>query len=276
MVFLGPHAQDLYHHWEAVARMAVAAFRADVARAGAMAEVATMVDELSRFSPAFKAMWQGQRCVGQRSRSERPTASGSWNDQLRSLYFRAWTPRQAGYSFPLVLERRLHAPTAPLCGWPVYDRGMSISVKIQTVAPRKLAAVRRKVAPGAVGSAWKPALDKVWEFIRSQPGLWTTGHNIFLYHHPLQPGAPILCDFAVEVTRTFETAGEVYATETPGGEAAIAVHLGPYHRMNQVHDAIRNWMATNRRESAGQSWEIYGDPTPDQANTETTVVYLLK
>ena len=96
MVFLGPHAQDLYHHWEAFARMAVAAFRADVARAGAMAEVAAMVDELSRFSPAFKAMWQGQRCVGQRSRSERPTASGSWNDQMRSLYFRAWTPRQAG------------------------------------------------------------------------------------------------------------------------------------------------------------------------------------
>jgi hypothetical protein len=35
-------------------------------------------------------------------------------------------------------------------------------------------------------------------------------------------------------------------------------------------------MAANGRESAGQSWEIYGDPTPDPANTETTVVYLLK
>jgi hypothetical protein len=49
-----------------------------------------------------------------------------------------------------------------------------------------------------------------------------------LYHHPTQPGATILCDFAVEVTRTFETAGEVYATETPGGEVAVAVHRGPY------------------------------------------------
>jgi effector-binding domain-containing protein len=157
----------------------------------------------------------------------------------------------------------------------VYDRGMPVSVNIQTVHPRKLAAVRREVAAGAVSSAWGPALDKVWEFIRSQTGLRTDGHNIFLYHHPKLPGAPILCDFGVEVTRTFETAGEVYATETPGGEAAVAVHRGPYNRMNEAHVAIGKWMAANRRESAGQSWEIYGDPTPDPADTETTVVYLL-
>jgi DNA gyrase inhibitor GyrI len=120
------------------------------------------------------------------------------------------------------------------------------------------------------------ALGKVWEFIRGQPGLRTGGHNIFLYQHPTQPGMPILCDFGVEVTRTFEPAGEVYATETPAGEAAVVVHRGPYGRMNEGHDAIRKWMAANGRESAGRSWEIYGDPTPDPADTETTVVYLLK
>jgi hypothetical protein len=139
-----------------------------------------------------------------------------------------------------------------------------------------LAAVRRAVAPDAAGSAWGPALGKVWEFVRSQPGLWTGGHNIFRYNHPTQPGAPILCDFGVEVTRTFETAGEVHATETQGGEAAVAIHRGPYNLMSEAHEAIRKWIAANRRESAGQSREIYGDPTPDPADTETTVEYLLK
>jgi effector-binding domain-containing protein len=153
---------------------------------------------------------------------------------------------------------------------------MPVSVNLQTVHPRKLAAVRRDVAPGAVGSAWGPAVGKVWDYIRSEPGLRTDGHNIFLYHHPAQPDEPILCDFGVEVTRTFETAGEVYATEAPRGEAAVAVHRGPYNRMNEAHEAIRKWMAANRRESGGHSWEIYGDPTPNPADTETTVVYLLK
>jgi len=153
---------------------------------------------------------------------------------------------------------------------------MLVSVNLQTVHPRKVAAVRREVSPGAVGSAWGPALGKVWDFIRSQPGLWAHGHNLFLYHHPTQPGAPILCDFGVEVTRLFEAAGEVYATETPGGEVAVAVYRGPYNRLHEAHDAIRKWIAANQRESAGHSWEIYGDPTPDPADTETTVMHLIK
>jgi len=153
---------------------------------------------------------------------------------------------------------------------------MPIAVNIQTLRPRKLAAVRREVAPGAVGAAWEPALGKVWEFIRSEPGLWTDRHNIFLYHHPTQPGTPMVCDFGVEVTRTFESTGEVYATETPAGKAAVAVHRGPYNRLNEAYNAIDQWLRANGRESAGDVWEIYGDPTPDPADTETTVVHLLQ
>ena len=93
---------------------------------------------------------------------------------------------------------------------------MTVSVSVVTVRPRLLAAVRREVAPGEVGSAWGPAVGEVWNFIRSEPGLWADGHNVFVYHHSGRPEAPILCEFGVEVTRPFETAGEVYTTETPG------------------------------------------------------------
>ena len=153
---------------------------------------------------------------------------------------------------------------------------MPVTVTLQTVQPRTLAAVRREVALGAIGSAWRPALDLVWTFLRSQPGLRTDGHNIFLYHHAGQPCARITCDFGVEVTRPFDPEGEVHAAETPGGEAAVVVHRGPYDQLRLAHEAVHQWMADNGRTSAGYSWEIYGDPTPNPADTETTIVYLLQ
>ena len=152
---------------------------------------------------------------------------------------------------------------------------MPVEVTVEHVRPRILAAVRREIPPAEIGSAWGPAIDLVWEYIRHQPGLRTDGHNVFVYHHANEVGGPILCEFGVEVTRTIGTVGEVYATTTPGGDAAVAVHRGRYDRMDETYRAIDQWMAANRRRSAGCSWEIYGDPTPDPADTETTLVHLL-
>lgn len=150
-----------------------------------------------------------------------------------------------------------------------------VVVSVQRVAPRMLAAVRREVTIGGVASAWRPALDQVWEFLRTQPGLHAGGHNVFLYHHPSHRTAPMPVDFGVEVTRSFEAAGEVRATQTLSGEVALATHVGPYGRLKETHDAIHAWAARNRRSIAGNSWEIYGDWSDDESKLETTVVYLL-
>jgi hypothetical protein len=150
-----------------------------------------------------------------------------------------------------------------------------MDVTVQTVASRRLAVVRRQVGRGGIAAAWRPALDQVWAFLRGQPGLRTDGHNVFLYHHGAGGPASMTIDFGVEVTRVFEPAGEVHPAETPAGEVAIAVHVGPYHLLGRTHDAIHAWCAANGRAIGGQSWEIYGDWTDDEAKLETTVVYLL-
>jgi effector-binding domain-containing protein len=152
---------------------------------------------------------------------------------------------------------------------------MAVVVSVRPVNARILAAVRRPVRLGEVGAAWKPALDQVWAFLRRQPGLRRDGHNVFLYHHPARRDAPMDVDFGVEVTRRFEPAGEVRPVETPSGEVAMAVHVGPYERLKETHDAIHAWAATQHREIGRQSWEIYGDWSDDPARLETTVAYLL-
>jgi effector-binding domain-containing protein len=152
---------------------------------------------------------------------------------------------------------------------------MAIAVSIRSVPARKLAAVRRQVAIGAIGSAWRPALDQVWKFLSRQPGLRTDGHNIFLYHHPTDRDAPMNIDFGVEVTRAFDCSGEGFPTETPAGEVATAVHIGEYDRLRETHDAIHAWAAAHQRLFGGRSWEIYGDWSDDPSKLETTVEYLL-
>jgi effector-binding domain-containing protein len=54
------------------------------------------------------------------------------------------------------------------------------------------------------------------------------------------------------------------------------VHIGPYDRLGQTHDAIHAFAAANDRTFAGKSWEIYGDWNDDPAKLETTVMYLLR
>ena len=54
----GSHARARMGDWEQSARFLVAAFRADAARAGASRAIEALVEELSRRSPEFAAMWR--------------------------------------------------------------------------------------------------------------------------------------------------------------------------------------------------------------------------
>jgi transcriptional regulator with XRE-family HTH domain len=58
IIFLDPRVRAAQYNWDSVARFVVGAFRVDAARAGAAAEVEPLVDELSRLSPEFKALWR--------------------------------------------------------------------------------------------------------------------------------------------------------------------------------------------------------------------------
>lgn len=57
MMFCDPKMREAQLDWPKAARYVVAAFRADVARSGAAAAMQVLVDELSRLSPEFAAIW---------------------------------------------------------------------------------------------------------------------------------------------------------------------------------------------------------------------------
>jgi transcriptional regulator with XRE-family HTH domain len=57
-LFLDSRARAAQYDWDSVARFVLGAFRLDAARAGAAADVEPLVEELSRLSPEFRAMWR--------------------------------------------------------------------------------------------------------------------------------------------------------------------------------------------------------------------------
>ncbi|ARQ01263.1 helix-turn-helix transcriptional regulator [Pseudorhodoplanes sinuspersici] len=58
LVFRDSRVRAAQVDWESVARFVVAAFRADVARAGAVHSIQALVDDLCQSSPEFAAMWR--------------------------------------------------------------------------------------------------------------------------------------------------------------------------------------------------------------------------
>jgi effector-binding domain-containing protein len=153
---------------------------------------------------------------------------------------------------------------------------MDVSVKIEQLRPRLLAAVRRTAAPREIPSVFRPALDLVWAFLGQHKGLRTDGHNVFLYHHVARPEAGMPIDFGVEVTRRFEPEGEVRCVDTPAGEAAVVEHRGAYGGLPSAHAALHAWCAANRRTIGAYSLEVYGDWSDDPSKLETTIQYLLR
>lgn len=153
---------------------------------------------------------------------------------------------------------------------------MTYEIVVEEVAARPIAAVPVSVPVGQVGVAWRPALDKVWAFLRAHDGLRTDGHNIFVYRHPMRPGAPLEVDFGVEVGRPFASDGEIVFTRTPAGHAATTMYIGPADQIGSANAAIEGWCRANQRPLAGVSWEIYEDPGDDPSIFEVRIFYLLE
>ena len=63
LMFASARVRAAQDDWLGVARFVVGAFRADVARAGATAEITSLVEELSRSSPEFDSLWRDNNVV---------------------------------------------------------------------------------------------------------------------------------------------------------------------------------------------------------------------
>jgi len=119
-----------------------------------------------------------------------------------------------------------------------------------------------RVIPEACGTAWNLVRDA---------GLAKPGRLVALYLD-----GEMNLEVGVEVEEPFSAYGELFPSSTPKGMVASATHIGPYDRLGETHDAIRQACEDQGQTFAGPSWEIYGHWTDDPRQLRTEVVYLLR
>jgi len=150
---------------------------------------------------------------------------------------------------------------------------MAFDVRIEHTTECPTAVIKASTTLREFPALWRPLLDEVWAFVRSNPDVYTNGHNVMLYTTGI-PGVEVAVEVGVQVTGVFEPAGRVVPSTLPAAEAATAraatvADIGP------AHAAVRAWCSAQGRELTGVSWEIYGDPDPQTGQFDVTVYWEL-
>jgi effector-binding domain-containing protein len=86
----------------------------------------------------------------------------------------------------------------------------------------------------------------------------------------------VAVEVGVEVSEPLAVTGAVMMSALPAGLAAGTTHRGPYEEIYAAHQAVLRWCATQRRETTGERWEVYGDWHEDPAQLQTMVFYRLR
>jgi effector-binding domain-containing protein len=63
-------------------------------------------------------------------------------------------------------------------------------------------------------------------------------------------------------------AGEMAASELPGGPAAITVHRGSYDGLSATYQALEEWITGQGREAGSGPWESYVDDPAEVAEAD--------
>jgi effector-binding domain-containing protein len=154
---------------------------------------------------------------------------------------------------------------------------MAYAVRTENTTGTPIAVVRRRAAAGQLSAVVPEACGTVWKVLKSL-GVKGAGRHVAVYRGC--EGALIDVEVGAEVPEAFAGHGEVVGSTTPAGDVATVTHFGPYGRLGNAHQAIRDWCTANGRKTAGENWEVYGHWLPewneDPSQIRTDVYYLLK
>jgi effector-binding domain-containing protein len=146
---------------------------------------------------------------------------------------------------------------------------MQYSVELKQADSQPIAVVRRRASLAELPKVVPDGCGVVWNVVKALPV--KAGRNLAIYLDD-----DINLEVGVEIDGSFAGSGPVVRSATPAGRVLTTIHMGPYHRLGEAHQAIRDWSARHQHALAGPNWEIYDHWTDDPSKLRTDVFYLLK
>ena len=136
--------------------------------------------------------------------------------------------------------------------------------RMVTLQPVPTVCVRRRAPTDTLSSLFDSHLPAVMQRIQTS-GVSPAGPPFARYHEfgdrevDVEMGFPVGAPLP-DVPPLAEVApGEIGAGELPGGETALAVHLGSYDGLPQAYDRLHSWIHDQGREDGPGPWESYVD-----------------
>jgi effector-binding domain-containing protein len=150
------------------------------------------------------------------------------------------------------------------------SEAMEYDVQLVQSAPQLTAVVRTQAKLVDLPRVVPQLCGEVWSFCKTLQ-MPRPGRHLALYLDNVMN-----IEVGVEVYQVFAGNNRVVCSSLPTGTAVTAAHWGPYNKLGNAHDAVRDWAAKNGHMLAGISWEIYGHWSDDPTKLRTDVFWLLK
>jgi effector-binding domain-containing protein len=147
---------------------------------------------------------------------------------------------------------------------------MAYDVQLVQVPQQLTGVVRTQAKQVDLPTVVPQLCGEVWSFFKSNQ-LPKPGRHVALYLDCVMN-----IEVGVEVLQPFAGNGRVVCSALPTGLAVTTAHLGPYNKLSDAYDAVRDWATKNGHTLTGPSWEIYGHWTDDPAQLRTDIFWLVK